>query len=164
MNSFQRKNALRQFVRSFFALCFILGYLLSSSLFVFAIPENKAINSPAKGGQLLAQNPAPASGPKECQTLNLGLLEVYMASPQTKAMLFDPYTSVTLSSLSGKQSRFSDLKHSFRSHKIAWNLLGYPTSFGLTYNAAGKFVNVTTSSSPVNNLIGIASDSVKSGY
>ena len=101
------------------------------------------------------------SEPEKCNILNLKLLDFYMASPQIKAKFEDPFSSITWSSLSASQTRLSALDHSLQGNKLAWNLLGYPTSFGLTYNADGKFINVTTSSTAINNLIGIASDTAK---
>ena len=97
----------------------------------------------------------------DCNIVNLDILDFYMASPQTKAITNDPFNSVTLSLLSGSQTKLSALDHSLQNHKLAWNLLGYPTSFGLTYNSDGKFINVTTSKASVQNLIGIASDGIK---
>jgi len=96
-----------------------------------------------------------------CDVTNLELLDFYMASPQIKASLKNPFSSVTWSTLSSKQTLLSELDHTVQGNKLAWNLLGYPTSFGLTYNRDGKFVNVTSSPGATSNLIGISSDAAK---
>ena len=104
---------------------------------------------------------SPDKSSPECNVINLELFDFYKASPQIKAKLEDPFNSITWSALSGSQSRFSALDHSLKNNKLAWGLLGYPTSFGLTYNGDGKFINITTSASAINSLIGSTSDIAK---
>jgi hypothetical protein len=98
---------------------------------------------------------------KNCNTVQLQPIDFYMASPQTKTSLPDPFSSITFSSLSGNQTKLSELDHSAKNQRLAWSILGYPTVFALTHNGDGKFINVTSSSSPIRNLIGVPSDALK---
>ena len=105
----------------------------------------------------------PSLEENSCSAVNLNLVDFYMASPQIKIKRDNPFQTVALSNLSSNQSLFSDLDHSNLNNKLAWNLLGYPVSFGLTYNNDGRFINITTSKSAIQNVIGVASDAIVSG-
>ena len=143
----------------------ILNKYLDSSGFVIVMNDFSGDGNDRDGGSDIGA-PYDDDGDKDdelCQAIKFNLLNSYKASPDLKRARENPYSSI-LNGLNDFSGKFASLDHSTLNRKLAWSIFGYPTSFGLTYNAAGEIINIASIQDFPLKLVGAPSDGVETDH